>query len=38
MQKYVHDALVLLHSPDNDTATKLQIAEALAGYNRAAAA
>jgi alkylation response protein AidB-like acyl-CoA dehydrogenase len=38
MQKYVHDALVLLHSPDNDSATKLQIAEALAGYKRAAAA
>jgi len=34
MQKYVHDALVLLHSADNDSATKLQIAEALAGYER----
>ncbi|HEY0336691.1 MAG TPA: acyl-CoA dehydrogenase family protein [Burkholderiales bacterium] len=37
MQKYVHDALVLLHSPDNDSATKLQIAEALAGYKRVTA-
>ncbi|MDB5923036.1 MAG: acyl-CoA dehydrogenase protein [Betaproteobacteria bacterium] len=38
MQKYVHDALVLLHSADQDCATKLQIAEALAGYERNAAA
>ncbi|MGZ5126191.1 MAG: acyl-CoA dehydrogenase family protein [Burkholderiales bacterium] len=38
MQKYVHDALVLLHSADHDSATKLQIAEALAGYERTAAA
>jgi alkylation response protein AidB-like acyl-CoA dehydrogenase len=38
MQKYVHDALVLLHSADQDSATKLQRAEALAGYERTAAA
>ena len=38
MQKYVHDALVLLHSADNDSATKLQIAEAIAGYRRPVAA
>jgi alkylation response protein AidB-like acyl-CoA dehydrogenase len=38
MQKYVHDALVLLHSADNDSASKLQIAEALAGYERPLAA
>jgi len=38
MQKYVHDALVLLHSVDNDSATPLQIAEVVAGYERPAAA
>lgn len=38
MQKYVHDALVLLHAADNDSAAPLQIAEALAGYERPAAA
>jgi alkylation response protein AidB-like acyl-CoA dehydrogenase len=38
MQKYVHDAFVLLHSADHDSATKLEIAEAIAGYERPAAA
>ena len=38
LQKYVHDAMVLLHSADHDSATKLQIAEALAGFERPAAA
>ena len=38
LQKYVHDTLVLLHAADNDSATKLQISEALAGYERPAAA
>lgn len=32
LQKYVHDALVCLHSGNSDT--KLRIAEALAGYQR----
>lgn len=38
LQKYVHDAMVLLHSPDHDSATKLQIAEAIAGFERPEAA
>ena len=38
LQKYVHDAMVLLHSADLDSATRLQIAEAIAGFERAAAA
>jgi alkylation response protein AidB-like acyl-CoA dehydrogenase len=38
LQKYVHDAMVLLHSEDHDSATKLGIAEAIAGFKRPAAA
>jgi alkylation response protein AidB-like acyl-CoA dehydrogenase len=38
LQKYVHDAMVLLHSDDHDSATKLGIAEAIAGFERPAAA
>ena len=38
MQKYVHDALVLLHAPDHDSATRLEISEAVAGYERPLAA
>lgn len=38
LQKYVHDTLVLLHYADNDSAAMLQIAEALAGYQRPLAA
>jgi alkylation response protein AidB-like acyl-CoA dehydrogenase len=38
LQKYVHDAMVLLHSDDHDSATKLGIAEAIAGFKRPAAA
>ena len=38
MQKYVHDAFVLLHSADHDSATKLEIAETIAGYERPVAA
>jgi alkylation response protein AidB-like acyl-CoA dehydrogenase len=38
MQKYVHDAMVLLHSEDHDSATRLGIAEAIAGFERPAAA
>jgi alkylation response protein AidB-like acyl-CoA dehydrogenase len=38
LQKYVHDTLVLLYAADNDSATRLQISEALAGYERPAAA
>ncbi|MDB5901725.1 MAG: acyl-CoA dehydrogenase protein [Betaproteobacteria bacterium] len=38
LQKYVHDAMVLLHSEDHDSATKLGIAEAIAGFERPAAA
>jgi hypothetical protein len=38
LQKYVHDAMVFLHSEETDGAAKLAIAEALAGYQRPAAA
>jgi alkylation response protein AidB-like acyl-CoA dehydrogenase len=38
LQKYVHDAMVMLHAADHDSATKLQIAEAIAGFERPAAA
>jgi alkylation response protein AidB-like acyl-CoA dehydrogenase len=38
LQKYVHDAMVLLHSADHDSATRLQIAEAIAGFERPEAA
>ena len=38
LQKYVHDALVFLHSADNDSAAKLRIAEAVAGFKRPLAA
>jgi hypothetical protein len=34
LQKYVHDAMVLLHSADHDSASKLEIAEAVAGFER----
>ena len=34
LQKYVHDALVCLHSGDGNSDAKLRIAEALAGYRR----
>jgi alkylation response protein AidB-like acyl-CoA dehydrogenase len=34
LQKYVHDGLVFLHADNNDCVTKLQIAEAVAGYQR----
>ena len=38
LQKYVHDAMVLMHAADHDSATKLQIAESIAGFERPAAA
>jgi alkylation response protein AidB-like acyl-CoA dehydrogenase len=38
LQKYVHDAMVFLHSEDSDGAAKLAIAEAVAGYRRPIAA
>lgn len=38
LQKYVHDGMVFLHSEETDAASKLQIAEALAGYQRPPAA
>jgi len=38
LQKHVHDAMVFLHSDDSDGAAKLAIAEAIAGYQRPAAA
>ena len=38
LQKYVHDSMVFLHSEDADHATKLGIAEAVAGYVRPMAA
>jgi alkylation response protein AidB-like acyl-CoA dehydrogenase len=34
LQKYIHDALVCLHSGDGNSDAKLRIAEALAGYRR----
>ena len=37
LQKYVHDALVFLHSEETDGAAKLAVAEAVAGYQRPAA-
>jgi len=38
LQKYVHDAHVFLYGADHDSATKLEIGEALAGFQRQAAA
>jgi hypothetical protein len=38
LQKYVHDSMVFLHSEDTDGAAKLQVAEAVAGYQRPLAA
>ena len=38
LQKYVHDAHVFMYGADHDSATKLTIAEALAGFRRQAAA
>jgi alkylation response protein AidB-like acyl-CoA dehydrogenase len=38
LQKYVHDAHVFLYGADHDSATKLEIAEALAGFQRSEAA
>lgn len=38
LQKYVHDSMVFLHSEDTDGAAKLAVAEAIAGYQRPAAA
>jgi alkylation response protein AidB-like acyl-CoA dehydrogenase len=37
LQKYVHDALICLHSGETDSEAKLHIAEAIAGYRRAPA-
>ncbi len=38
LQKYVHDGMVFLHSEETDAASKLQVAEAVAGYQRPLAA
>ena len=38
LQKYVHDGMVFLHSDEADAAAKLQVAEAVAGYQRPLAA
>ena len=38
LQKYVHDALICLHSGAGNSEAKLRIAEALAGFRRPAAA
>ncbi len=38
LQKYVHDALIFLHSEESNSAAKLRIAEAVAGYRRPLAA
>ncbi len=37
LQKYVHDAFIFLNGFGHDSATKLEIAEAVAGYQREAA-
>src|SRR5271165_2474676 len=37
LAKYVHDALICLHSGETDSDTRLHIAEAIAGYRRAPA-
>ncbi|MDO8466206.1 MAG: acyl-CoA dehydrogenase family protein, partial [Gallionella sp.] len=34
LQKYVHDALVFVHSETSNSTAKLQIAEAVAGFRR----
>lgn len=38
LQKYVHDALIFLHSEESNSAATLRIAEAVAGYRRPLAA
>jgi alkylation response protein AidB-like acyl-CoA dehydrogenase len=38
LQKYVHDALICLHSGAGNADAKLRIAEALAGFRRPRAA
>lgn len=38
LQKYVHDALVFLHSEESNSAAKLRVAEAVASYWRPVAA
>ena len=38
LQKYVHDSMVFLHAEDSDSAAKLAVAEAVAGYQRPLAA
>jgi butyryl-CoA dehydrogenase len=38
LQKYVHDAFIFLNGCGHDSATKLEIAEAVAGFRRQAAA
>jgi alkylation response protein AidB-like acyl-CoA dehydrogenase len=38
MQRYVGDALIFLHSGNNNSVSKFQIAEAVAGYQRPATA
>jgi alkylation response protein AidB-like acyl-CoA dehydrogenase len=38
LQKYVHDSMIFLHSDDADGAAKLAVAEAIAEYQRPAAA
>ena len=37
LQKYVHDAHVFLYGADHDSATKLEIAESISGFEREAA-
>jgi alkylation response protein AidB-like acyl-CoA dehydrogenase len=38
LQKYVHDSMVFAHAEETDGAAKLAVAEAVAGYQRPAAA
>ncbi len=38
LQKYVHDSFIFLNGAGHDSATKLEIAEAIAGFERQAAA
>ena len=37
LQKYVHDALICLHSGETNDDAKLRVAEAIAGHRRASA-
>jgi hypothetical protein len=38
LQKFVHDGMVFLHAENADDAAKLEVAEAVSGYQRPLAA